>query len=153
MAVKAIVFDVGETLVDETHHAATGDPARPFAAADLHPDALPCIRELRRRGLAVGAAGNMHAVHEEFLREHVDWVASSERWGVAKPSPAFFARVCDAVGCDAADVLYVGDRVDNDIVPALAFGMQAVHIRRGSWGLLQETPAGVRRIDSLRELV
>jgi hypothetical protein len=31
--------------------------------------------------------------------------------------------------------------------------MQAVHIRRGPWGYLHETPAGVRRIDSLLELV
>jgi FMN phosphatase YigB (HAD superfamily) len=47
----------------------------------------------------------------------------------------------------------VGDRVDNDVLPALACGMEAVHIRRGPWGLLHETPEGARRIDSLLELV
>ena len=63
MAVTVVVFDVGETLVDEARHAASGDPQRPFATEDLHPDALPCIAALRARGLRVGAAGNMHAVH------------------------------------------------------------------------------------------
>ncbi|MES1248829.1 MAG: HAD family hydrolase [Actinomycetota bacterium] len=152
MALSAVVFDVGETLVDETRHARTGDPDRPFATADLHADALPCIAELRRRGLRVGAAGNMHAIHETFLFEHVDAVGSSERWGVRKPAPAFFEHVVQLVGAAPDEVAYVGDRVDNDIVPALAAGLVAVHVRRGSWAHLQPTPDGVAAIDSLDEL-
>ena len=62
-------------------------------------------------------------------------------------------RKAEAAGFDAPDVMYVGDRVDNDVAPALAFGMAAVHIRRGPWGYLHETPPGVRRIESLLELV
>ena len=178
---KAVVFDVGETLVDETRQweeaaAAEGMPrftfmalagaaiargemparahhAAPFTEADLYPDALPCIEALRERGIRVGAVGNMRLDNETFLEPHVDFVASSARWGVLKPAPDFFARVCDAAGFDAPEVVYVGDRVDNDVAPALAFGMQSVHVRRGPWGHLQETPAGVRRIDSLMELV
>ena len=46
----------------------------------------------------------------------------------------------------------MGDRVDNDVLPALAAGLVAVHVRRGPWGLLHETPAGAIRIDSLAEL-
>jgi HAD superfamily hydrolase (TIGR01549 family) len=188
MAVDAVVFDVGETLVDETsaweaaaeaggvprftlmalvgaaivrgesHRRAfewlgIDPPRRGFTEGELYPDALPCLRALRERGVRVGAVGNMATVHEDVLRPHVDFVSSSERWGVEKPSPDFFARVCEAAGFDAPDVMYVGDRVDNDVAPALAFGMQAVHIRRGPWGYLHETPAGVRRIDSLLELV
>ena len=126
---------------------------RPFVQGQFYPDALPALRALRDRGLQAGAVGNMAVVHEEVIRPHVDFVASSERWGVEKPSPEFFARVCEAAGFDAPDVMYVGDRVDNDVTPALAFGMQAVHIRRGPWGHLHETPPGVRRIESLLELV
>ena len=188
MAVTAIVFDVGETLVDETKdwEAAADECGVPrftlmalvgaaiergeshrrafewldvehvphgFAEADLYPDALPCLRALREQGLRVGAVGNMGVVHEDVVRPHVDFVASSERWGVEKPSPEFFARVCGAAGRDPHEVVYVGDRVDNDVAPALAFGMVAVHIKRGPWGHLHETPSGARRIDSLLELV
>ena len=46
----------------------------------------------------------------------------------------------------------MGDRVDNDILPALAAGLVAVHIRRGPWGLLHETPPGAIEIRSLDEL-
>jgi HAD superfamily hydrolase (TIGR01549 family) len=186
--VTAIVFDVGETLVDETRDweaaadacgvprftlmalvgaaISRGESHRRafewlgvdhvpsgFTEGDLYPDALPALRGLRERGIRVGAVGNMGVVHEDVVRPHVDFVASSERWGVAKPSPAFFARVCEAAGLDARDVTYVGDRVDNDVAPALACGLHAVHIRRGPWGHLHETPAGARRIDSLLELV
>jgi FMN phosphatase YigB (HAD superfamily) len=46
----------------------------------------------------------------------------------------------------------VGDRVDNDIVPVLAAGMVAVHIRRGPWGHLHDAPPAAIRIRSLDEL-
>jgi HAD superfamily hydrolase (TIGR01509 family) len=180
--VTAVVFDLGETLVDETRQFeetadALGIPrftymalagaaiargeqpdrggysAAPFVEADLYPDALPCLRALRDRGTTVGAVGNMAAENEAFIAPYVDFVASSERWGVVKPAPAFFARIADELRRPPAEIAYVGDRVDNDVAPALAFGMQAVHIKRGPWGHLHEPPAGVRRIESLLELV
>ena len=188
MAVSAVVFDVGETLVDETRQweraadacgvprftlmallgalIARGEPhvrvwdllgvGRPdvggFHDDELYPDAVPCLRELRGRGLAVGAVGNMRAVHEDVLRGHVDWTGSSERWGIEKPSPEFFERVADEAGREPSQVAYVGDRVDNDVEPALAAGMVAVHVRRGPWGLLHQPPARALRIGSLAEL-
>jgi FMN phosphatase YigB (HAD superfamily) len=151
MAVTVVVFDVGETLVDEARHAASGDPSRPFGTEDLHPDALPCIAALRARGLRVGAAGNMHAVHEAFLRDHVDAVGSSESWEARKPSPEFFDRVAELAAAPPGEIAYVGDRVDNDVLPALAAGMTAVHVRRGSWAHV-DPPEGVASIRSLAEL-
>ena len=51
-----------------------------------------------------------------------------------------------------AEIAYVGDRVDNDVVPALAAGMVAVHVRRGPWGYLHEPPPAAIRVGSLAEL-
>jgi FMN phosphatase YigB (HAD superfamily) len=42
--------------------------------------------------------------------------------------------------------------VDNDVGPALAAGMTAVHIRRGPWGFLHEPPAEALTIRTLDEL-
>ena len=183
----AVVFDVGETLVDETgmweraadaagvprftlmgvlgglaargeHHrlawAMLGveQPAATWEVADFYPDALPCIDVLRSRGLRVAAVGNTPAATEELLREHVDVLGSSGRWGVEKPAGEFFARIAAAVDVPAAEIAYVGDRVDNDVVPALAAGMVAVHVRRGPWGYLHEAPAAAIRVRSLDEL-
>jgi FMN phosphatase YigB (HAD superfamily) len=44
------------------------------------------------------------------------------------------------MGRPPAEVAYVGDRVDNDVLPAAAAGLVAVHVRRGPWGRLQRTP-------------
>jgi len=71
---------------------------------------------------------------------------------VWKPAPEFFERVVDLAGVPAERIAYVGDRVDNDVTPAIAAGMTGVHIRRGPWGYLQGPPAEAIRISSLDEL-
>jgi len=187
VAVEAVVFDVGETLVDETQmwtRAAQNGGVTPFTLMgvlgaliargeqhnevwsilgiehpegtwtleDWYPDALPCIARLRAAGYRVCASGNTPAFVEEDLRGRVDAVGSSASWGVHKPDPAFFARVVELAGVDAARIAYVGDRVDNDVGPAIAAGMVGVHIKRGPWGYLQEPPASAIRIRSLDEL-
>ncbi len=187
MAVRVVVFDVGETLVDETnmwtrvaqaggvtpftlmaglgatialgrHHddvwglLGIEHPAGTWTMDDWYPDALPCIERLRAAGYRVCASGNTPSFVERDLRAHLDSVGSSESWGVHKPDPAFFARVADLAGVEPAKIAYVGDRVDNDVGPAIAAGMIGVHIRRGPWGHLQQPPAEAVRIASLDEL-
>jgi HAD superfamily hydrolase (TIGR01549 family) len=186
--VTAVVFDVGETLVDETgaweraadaagvprftlmamvgaaivrgesHRCAfewlgvEGAEGGAFTSDEFYPDALGCLQGLRRHGIIVGAVGNLQAANEDFIRGQVDFVGSSERWGVEKPSSDFFARVVYEAGREPAEIAYVGDRVDNDVEPALAAGMVAVHLRRGPWAYLQEAPPEAIRIRSLGEL-
>ena len=155
MALSVVVFDVGETLVDEAttyeRWRAEGATTLVFADRDLHGDALPCLTALRAQGLRVGAAGNMHSHHEEFLRRHVDFVGSSERWRVEKPDAGFFAHVVEEAGVPADEILYVGDRVDNDVVPARAAGLHAIRVRRGAHARV-ESPDGIVTIGSLTEL-
>jgi HAD superfamily hydrolase (TIGR01509 family) len=184
---RAVFFDVGETLFDETGLweraadaagvprftlmgllgglAARGErhtrawemlgverPASVFLAKDFYPDALPCIAALRAHGLLVGAVGNTPREVEDMLRHQVDLVGSSAAWGVEKPAPEFFRRIGEESGFVPEEIAYVGDRVDNDVEPALAAGMVAVHLRRGPWGYLHEPPPAALRIRSLDEL-
>ena len=187
MAVEVIVFDVGETLVDETNMwirvaeaggvtpftlmAGLGatialarphdevwellgieQPAGTWALEDWYPDALPCVARLRAAGFRVCASGNTPAFVENDLRPRFDAVGSSESWGVHKPDEGFFVRVAELAGVEPGKIAYVGDRVDNDVGPAIAAGMVGVHVRRGPWGHLQEPPAAAIRIGSLDEL-
>ena len=124
-----------------------------------YPDAAPCLRALRAAGLRVGAVGNMPVFMEAGVRPLFragELVSSSERWGVEKPAPEFFARVVASAGTAPEEIAYVGDRVDNDVLPALEAGMVAVHLRRGPWGIAHaERPEAARahvRLDSLAEL-
>jgi FMN phosphatase YigB (HAD superfamily) len=65
----------------------------------------------------------------------LDLVASSERWGVAKPARAFFHRIAAELRLLPAEIAYVGDRIDNDIEPAVEAGMVAIFMRRGPWAM------------------
>jgi HAD superfamily hydrolase (TIGR01549 family) len=125
-----------------------------YSEDDLYPDAVPCLQELRALGLRVGLAGNQSEVLERWTRQtlSVPIIGSSASWGVRKPDPAFFARMLAEAGCAPAALAYVGDRVDNDVVPALEAGLVAVHVRRGPWGRLQHAPSGALVIDSLGQL-
>lgn len=58
--------------------------------------------------------------------------------------------------CAAHEVLYVGDRLDNDIRPAQGAGLQTALVRRGPWGFILDRPEVTQRclfrLDSLAEL-
>ena len=183
MALRAVVFDVGETLVDEERwwrrladreglqahvvwaalgvtiargeehtdlwgHLGIETPPRwwdeiPYSLEDLYPDALDCLSRVRELGLRVGVVGNQTEALERWARESAlpaDVISSSASLGVRKPELAFFEKVVALLGHRADEVAYVGDRVDNDVLPAAAAGLVAVHIRRGPWGRLQTTP-------------
>jgi FMN phosphatase YigB (HAD superfamily) len=193
--VKAVFFDVGETLVDEEGYwgrvarllgvprhvvlaglgatIARGEPhgrvyehlgvERPdavdevvYGRGELYPDAVPCLARLHADGYVVGVAGNQTEALERWTRDErlpVDVIGSSAGWGVSKPAAGFFERVVAEAGCEPGEVAYVGDRVDNDVVPSLAAGLVAVHVRRGPWGYLQRGAERAHvRVESLAEL-
>ncbi|PZR63894.1 MAG: haloacid dehalogenase [Chloroflexi bacterium] len=149
--------------VDEVEAAYDG-----FRADDLYPDALPLFATLRAAGYRTAVIANQPAARTAELRRlgvDAEAMAMSDELGVWKPDPAFFARTLELLGAPAAaDVAYVGDRVDNDVLPSAAAGMRAVWIRRGPWGVIQRLPAsgnetgdgrtapGVLVVDTLREL-
>jgi FMN phosphatase YigB (HAD superfamily) len=58
-------------------------------------------------------------------------IATSDDWGAVKPDAPFFRAVIDSAPCDASGIVYVGDRVDNDLKPAKEAGMRTAFIRRG----------------------
>jgi HAD superfamily hydrolase (TIGR01549 family) len=182
VAPVAVVFDVGETLVDEERwwrelceraglqphvvwaalgvtiergeeHTAlwghlglekpAGWDAVTYSLDDLYPDAVDCLSRVRELGFRVGIVGNQTEALETWARDAAlpaDVVSSSASLGARKPDPTFFARVAALMSLPPEQLAYVGDRVDNDVLPAAAAGMLAVHVRRGPWGRLHSTP-------------
>jgi N-acetyl-D-muramate 6-phosphate phosphatase len=110
-----------------------------YGEEDLYPDVRPALSSLRKMGMWVGIAGNQTARAGQILRGlnlPADLLATSGEWGVAKPDPAFFARVIGAAPAGPHETVYVGDHRDNDLVPAKAAGLRAAFVRRGPWGHL-----------------
>ncbi|TYB68376.1 HAD family hydrolase [Nonomuraea sp. PA05] len=199
--IKAVVFDVGETLISETRiwsrwaerlgvshfllmgllggMAALDRPhgdafrlVRPgfdleaedaawerddpgglrnhFDADDLYPDVREALSALRAAGYQVIIAGNQPSRAYDALvamELPADSVHTSEGWGVSKPEPGFFAKVAAVAGREPAEILYVGDRLDNDVLPAAAAGMRTALLRRGPWGYLHADRPEARAAD------
>ncbi|MFH9987458.1 HAD family hydrolase [Streptomyces luteogriseus] len=200
--IRAVVFDVGECLVDETREygtwadwlgvprhtfhamfgaviaqgrdyretfqefrpgfdlyaerekrAAAGKPEW-FGEGDLYADVRPALRQLRADGLWLGIAGNQTVRAGGILRElfssDVDLIGTSDDWGASKPDPDFFKRVAAVVPFEAGEILYVGDRCDNDIRPAGQAGMHTALVRRGPWAHIQWKSAEAKNLPTLR---
>jgi len=87
--------------------------------------------------LWVGIAGNQTVRAGSILQEldlPADMIATSDDWGVSKPDPGFFRRMFEVTPGGVREILYVGDRLDNDIRPAADLGLRTALIRRGPWG-------------------
>jgi HAD superfamily hydrolase (TIGR01662 family) len=127
-----------------------------FQEHDLYADARPALASLRDAGYRIALVANQPAERTAELRAlgiEADVIAMSDEMGVHKPEPAFFAAALRLMGNpDPTDVVYVGDRPDNDIKPAAAAGMRTIWLRRGPWGLIwQEAPEANVVVDSLEE--
>lgn len=149
-------FDLDE---ERARRADAGHPEW-FGEEDLYPDARPSLATLRAMGLWVGVAGNQTSRAGDLLRRldlPADMIATSGDWGVTKPEDSFFRAVISAAPCEADRIVYVGDRLDNDLMPAKAAGMRTAFIRRGPWGYIWQNQPDMTavvdwRIVSLTEL-
>ncbi|MET0416150.1 MAG: HAD family hydrolase [Actinoplanes sp.] len=202
---RAVMFDVGETIVDESveygtwadwlgvprhtfsavfgaviargddvrtafehfrpgfdldreraRRAADGFPER-FTVTDVYADVWPCLAALRAQRLFVGLAGNQSAHGGAMVRSlGLPVIGTSAEWGVTKPDPGFFVTLAATIGFAPAEILYVGDRLDNDMRPAQSVGMPAAALRRGPWGHVLRDPQTLDRclfrLDSLVDL-
>ena len=153
------VFRRGIDLAQERELRRNAGQSDAFRSEELYPDVIPCLEGLRTAGYRIGVAGNHFADFAETLRKMnapSDFIGSSEEWGVEKPSPEFFARIVQISGVTPPEIAYVGDRVDNDVLPARAAGMVSVFVPRGPWGLIHagrpEAGQADIRIDSLAGL-
>ena len=130
-------FRPGFNLADERKRRFEAGLGEFFNGRDLYPDARPCLQALKDAGFFVGVAGNQTERAGRLLRElhlPVDLVATSDDWGAEKPSVKFFDELVSVAKLPAEQILYVGDRMDNDVIPALEAGLLAAHIKRGPWG-------------------
>ena len=208
--ISTVVFDIGETLIDETRiwsrwadrlgvprltflgvlggiaaqgrsHREVFELFRPgfdlqgelerwrvddpeglrenFDVEDLYPDVRPTFARLRAMGKRVVIAGNQPRQAQDALERmdlRADAILISAFLGFEKPSRGFFEKVAEAAAAEPEEISYIGDRLDNDVLPARSLGMKAFLIRRGPWGYLHaEWPQASQAdaiIDSLTEI-
>lgn len=125
----------------------------------LYPDAIECLKKLGER-YHLGIIANQSLGSEDRLKqfglwEYIDVLAASAEEGVAKPDRRIFEIALEKAGCMVEEAAMVGDRLDNDIVPANQLGMFSIWIKQGSWKDAcpkEELEIPVLTVNSLTEL-
>ena len=89
----------------------------------------------------------------------LDLIVASAEEGVEKPDLRIFRAALERANCRPENAVMIGDRIDNDIVPAKKAGMMTIWIRQGFGGMAEnltaeETPDYcVRNLQELVELL
>ncbi|MGL6073209.1 MAG: HAD-IA family hydrolase [Fimbriiglobus sp.] len=117
------------------------------------PDLSTTLQTLAARGVVLGLASNYDSRLKTVIAGHPELrmlphVFISSQVGHRKPSQAFFQHVTQTIEIDPADILFVGDDLENDYHGASKFGMQAVLYDPAGKG-----PAGLRRIRAFDDLL
>ena len=104
----------------------------------LFKDVVKTLEKLR--GLDIKTAiitdGSPKKQYEKILRlkleNLVDEIIISDEVAVRKPNSLLFSLFLDRFNLSGTEVIYVGDRLDKDILPAKIAGMYTVLIHRGT---------------------
>ena len=103
----------------------------------LFPDTMKCLKKLHGQ-YRIGIIANQSLGSKERLErfgilEYIDLVVASAEEGMAKPDKRIFMIALEQAGCKVNEAAMVGDRLDNDIVPANEIGMYTIWIKQGNW--------------------
>jgi putative hydrolase of the HAD superfamily len=117
------------------------------AARQLGATTHALLESLRSRGLKLGIVSNAldpgPLLHRDLadtgVAERVDFAVFSSEFGFRKPHPAIFERALSALEVDAAEALFVGDRLYEDVRGASEAGMKTV---QALWFRADEHPKG-----------
>lgn len=86
--------------------------------------------------LRVGIAGQygsdlLALLKEHGLLEHFSYRFTQDDFDITKPDPRYLERIASRCGVEPGECVMVGDRIDNDVIPARQLGMKTVLVRVG----------------------
>jgi len=131
----------------------------PIAYEKLYPDAAECLKTLSSRYKIGIIANQPHGIKDRLknygILPYIDLVISSAEEGVSKPDPRIFQIALKRSSCLPQHAMMIGDRIDNDILPAKTIGMHTAWVRQGFgqyWKLTSEDEKADLSAASLTEL-
>jgi FMN phosphatase YigB (HAD superfamily) len=94
------------------------------------------LEELSDHGLLLGLAANQPTVALENMErlgilKYFKYQEVSGSIQLRKPDPRLLLHSCEGLGVGPHEAIMVGDRIDNDIVPARMLGMTAIRFVSG----------------------
>lgn len=101
----------------------------------LYPDAENILKILvpnyKLGIIANQALGTKERINNWGIGKYFDVVVASAEAGCAKPNLEIFNIALEQANCSPENAVMIGDRLDNDVVPAKKLGMKTVWVRQG----------------------
>ena len=125
----------------------------------LYSDTEDCLKKLSGK-YKIGVIANQSLGTEKRLKnfgllKYVELVIASAEEGIAKPDKRIFEIALNRANCEPAQSIMIGDRIDNDIVPAKKLGMRTIWIKRGFyryWNITREEEKADYEVNNLMEI-
>jgi len=123
------------------------------------PQTKETLAALKDKGLKLGILSNTF-VHGTSLEKHLEQLGILDFFAVRlysyefpfrKPDARIFKAAIERIAEPPGNILYVGDRIDKDIKPAIKSGMSAV-LKAAYTNSGRKLPPGVQRITRISEL-
>ena len=126
----------------------------------LYTDSEDCLKRLSRN-YEIGIIANQTLGTSERLenlgaRKYIDLVIASAEEGVSKPDRRIFEIALERSGCKPENAVMIGDRIDNDIVPAKQLGMKTIWIKQGLgslWTVMDESEKADIEVNNLSDIL
>lgn len=125
----------------------------------LYNDAPKCLEYLSKK-YKIGIIANQSLGTSKRLEQHgilryIDLVVASAEEGVSKPDRRIFEIALKRSNCKANNAIMIGDRIDNDIVPANLLGIHTIWIKQGFgqyWNITKEIERADHIVNNLTEI-
>lgn len=100
----------------------------------LYPDVeniLSALSQKYRLGIIANQSlGTAKRLNDYGIGKYFDIIISSAEEGVEKPNQKIFELALKRANCDPNEAIMIGDRLDNDILPANIMGMTTIWVRQ-----------------------
>lgn len=119
----------------------------------LHPDVIPALDALKRRGVTLGILSNFSPNCEQVLElvgihDYFAFFVVSAIAGIEKPDERIFDLTVQAARSPRAEIVYIGDSLFHDVEGAERAGIDAILVDRHN----AHTEFGGPRVHDLLEL-
>lgn len=134
-------------------------PKWSFEDEILYNDTEECLKNLSSRYkigvIANQSLGTAKRLESFGILKYIDLVVASAEEGVAKPNKRIFEIALERSNCEPANAVMIGDRIDNDIVPAKKCGMKTIWVKQGFgkyWNTTSESEKADYTVNNLSEI-
>ena len=114
----------------------------------LHPEIIPMLKELKKRGLYIGLISNCFSEEAEVIKESVlfsyfDVACLSYDLGLQKPDKEIYRRCMETLSVEAHECIYIGDGGSRELEAAKELGMKPL---QAVWYLKEGTLQPCKRM-------